>query len=54
MEKDLRDRLGAQFKGLGLDGTVRSVVKYLQNSRKARVVASALRSYSWRYRSARV
>ncbi|BDR92926.1 2-oxoacid:ferredoxin oxidoreductase subunit alpha [Vulcanisaeta souniana JCM 11219] len=39
MEKDLRDRLGAQFKGLGLDGTVRSVVKYLQNSRKARVVA---------------
>lgn len=40
MERELRDRLGEQFKGgLGLDGTVKSVIKYLQSSKKARVVA---------------
>ncbi|MGC8606520.1 MAG: 2-oxoacid:ferredoxin oxidoreductase subunit alpha [Vulcanisaeta sp.] len=39
MERDLRDRLSAQFKELGLDGTVKSIVKYLQNSRKIRIVA---------------
>ncbi|WP_243679115.1 2-oxoacid:ferredoxin oxidoreductase subunit alpha [Vulcanisaeta distributa] len=39
MERELRDRLGEQFKELGLDGTVKSVVKYLQGSRKVRVVA---------------
>lgn len=35
----MRDRLSEQFKGLGLDGTVKSVVKYLQGNRKVRVVA---------------
>ncbi|WP_054857642.1 2-oxoacid:ferredoxin oxidoreductase subunit alpha [Vulcanisaeta sp. JCM 16159] len=39
MERELRDRLSEQFKGLGLDGTVKSVVKYLQGNRKVRVVA---------------
>jgi 2-oxoglutarate ferredoxin oxidoreductase subunit alpha len=38
MERDLRDRLSAEFKRFGLDGTVKSVVKYLQLNRKVRVV----------------
>ena len=39
MERELKERLSEQFKQLGLDGTVKSVVKYLQGSRNVRVVA---------------
>ncbi len=35
----MRERLSEQFKQLGLDGTVKSMVKYLQGSRNVRVVA---------------
>jgi len=38
MERDLRERLTSEFKELGVDGTVKSVVKYLQSNRKVRVV----------------
>ena len=38
MERDLRERLTSEFKELGIDGTVKSVVKYLQSNRKVRVV----------------
>ncbi len=38
MEKELKERLASEFKALGLDGTVKSVVKYLQSSKKVRVV----------------
>ncbi|MCG2895009.1 MAG: 2-oxoacid:acceptor oxidoreductase subunit alpha [Vulcanisaeta sp.] len=38
MERDLRERLTSKFKELGVDGTVKSVVKYLQSNRKVRVV----------------
>ncbi|ADN50840.1 2-oxoacid:ferredoxin oxidoreductase subunit alpha [Vulcanisaeta distributa] len=39
MERELKDRLSEQFKELGLDGTVKSVIKYLQSNKKTRVVA---------------
>ncbi|MFP3492000.1 MAG: 2-oxoacid:ferredoxin oxidoreductase subunit alpha [Vulcanisaeta sp.] len=38
MERDLRERLTSEFKELGVNGTVKSVVKYLQSNRKVRVV----------------
>ncbi|MGC9153709.1 MAG: 2-oxoacid:ferredoxin oxidoreductase subunit alpha [Vulcanisaeta sp.] len=38
MEKELKERLASEFKALGLDGTVKSVVKYLQSNKKVRVV----------------
>ena len=38
MERDLRERLTSEFKELGVDGTVKSVVKYLQSNRKIRAV----------------